>query len=71
MCCVTLLTELDDGRYMNILKLDETTTGRYVFILATAQDDDRHVIIPTTGRDDDRSIPRNDCTTYSKFFSAK
>ena len=25
--CVTLLTERDDGRYVNVLKLDETTIG--------------------------------------------
>ena len=37
--CVTLLIERDDGRYVTVLKLDETTIGRYVFILATAQGD--------------------------------
>ena len=37
--CVTLLTSAgDDDRYVTVVKLDETTTGRYVFIFATAQD---------------------------------
>ena len=34
----TIEDERDDGRYVTVLKLDETTIGRYVFILATAQD---------------------------------
>ena len=32
-------TERDVGRYVTVLKLNETTIGRYVFILATEQDD--------------------------------
>ena len=31
-------TERDDGRYVTVLKRNETTIGRYVFIVATAQD---------------------------------
>ena len=56
--CVTLLTERDDGRYMNVLKLNETTIDRYVFI-------------PPTGRDNDRSIQRNNRTTSFQIISAK
>ena len=38
--CVTLLTSArDDVRFVTVLKLDETTTGKYVFILGTAQGD--------------------------------
>ena len=37
---VTLLTSArDDDRYVTVLKLNETTTVSYVFILGTAQDD--------------------------------
>ena len=54
--CVTLLTELDDGRYV-----DAPATGR---------DDDRYVFIPATGRDDDRYVTRNNRTSF-QIISAK
>ena len=34
-------TERDDGRYVTVLKMNEATTGRDVFILATRRDGDR------------------------------
>ena len=38
--CVTLLTSArDDDLYVIVLILNETTIGRYVFILATARDE--------------------------------
>ena len=37
-------SELDDGQYVNVLKLNETTFGRYVFISATGRDDDRFYV---------------------------
>ena len=38
--CDTLLTSArDDDRYETVVKLNETTTGRCVFILGTARDD--------------------------------
>ena len=40
--CVTLLTELDDGRYVNVP--------------AIVRDDDRCVIFPATERDVDRYV---------------
>ena len=36
-------SELDDGRYVNVLKLNGMTIFRYVFIRATGRDDDRYV----------------------------
>ena len=42
--CVTLRTERDDGRYVNIP--------------ATEQDDDRNVIFLAAVRDDDRFYPK-------------
>ena len=62
--CVTLLAELDDGRYVNVFKLNETTIGRYVFIPVTGRDDDRYVTFLQLHETTIGSIQKNDRTSF-------
>ena len=61
--CVTLLTERDDGRYVNV-----PATGRdddrYVTFLAIARNDDRYVTFLQPNETTISSIPRNDRTSF-------
>ena len=60
--CVTLLTERDGGRYVNVLKLNETTIGTWHFCNRRRR---RWVHnISAIARDYDLSILRHDRTSY-------
>ena len=50
--------ERDDGRYVTVLKLDETKISRYVIIPATGRDDGRYVKFLASARDDDQFYPK-------------